>query len=419
MIAKAVKGRGFRGALEYDMEPEKGRVIDSNMSGETPRELASEFGAIRKLRPGLSRAVLHVSLSAAPGEHLTDEQWAEIGQRYLSGMGLDDNQYVMTRHTDTDHEHIHILANRITFAGATVSDSNDYKRQEALMREIEKEFNLKAVESSKESIRRAATRDETEKTKRTGAPSTRSQLQQLADAAAKDCHSFTEYAKRLDARAVSIVPVFQGDGARLSGLSYKLNGEVMKGSDLGKGYAPVGLAKRGVTYEKARDYEAVRALIDPDRKTAPAKVPDESNERRLAHRAAVAAILAGETKTPAPVAPDLERPKTPAPVVPALERPKAPERPQAPIAPASRSQALVGREFEDLASKREFGQLGYRDNNDGWRFDTPAPLRAKVDDYNKLPKEQRPKALERITADPETDRLLQQRAREIKQSRGR
>jgi hypothetical protein len=66
MIAKAVKGTGFRGALEYDLGKEHGRVIDTNMEGSDPRELAAEFGEIRKLRPGLGKAVLHVSLSAAP-----------------------------------------------------------------------------------------------------------------------------------------------------------------------------------------------------------------------------------------------------------------------------------------------------------------------------------------------------------------
>ena len=71
------------------------------MAGHTPRELAAEFGEIRKLRPNLGKAVLHVSLSAAPGEKLTDEQWREIGKRYLDGMGLGENQFVITRHTDT------------------------------------------------------------------------------------------------------------------------------------------------------------------------------------------------------------------------------------------------------------------------------------------------------------------------------
>ncbi|GGE88693.1 relaxase/mobilization nuclease domain-containing protein [Massilia psychrophila] len=101
MIAKAIKDKGFRGALEYDLSKKQGRVIDTNMEGADPRELAREFGAIRKLRPNLGRAVRHVSLSAAPGEHLSDDQWREIGQCYLHGMGLDANQYLVTRHLDT------------------------------------------------------------------------------------------------------------------------------------------------------------------------------------------------------------------------------------------------------------------------------------------------------------------------------
>ena len=78
--------------------------------------------------------MLHVSLSAAPGEHLTDAQWIAIGQRYLRGMGLDYNQYLITRHDDTEHEHVHLLVNRIRFDGTVTSDSHDYRRHEILAR---------------------------------------------------------------------------------------------------------------------------------------------------------------------------------------------------------------------------------------------------------------------------------------------
>ena len=171
MIAKAVKGKGFRGALEYDLTKEQGRVIDKNMAGENPRELAAEFGEIRKLRPNLGKAVLHVSLSAAPGEKLTDEQWREIGKRYMDGMGLEKNQFVITRHNDTEHEHIHILANRIRFDGSVTSDSQDYKRQEAIMRELERDYGLQRVAPSIEAERKAPTKGEIEGGIRTGQPS--------------------------------------------------------------------------------------------------------------------------------------------------------------------------------------------------------------------------------------------------------
>ena len=268
MIAKAVKGKGFRGALEYDLTKEQGRVIDKNMAGESPRELAAEFGEIRKLRPNLGKAVLHVSLSAAPGEKLTDEQWSEIGKRYMDGMGLEKNQFVITRHTDTEHEHIHILANRIRFDGSVTSDSQDYKRQETIMRELERDYGLQRVAPSSEAERKAPTKGEIEGAIRTGQPSARQQLQQLADAAAKDCGSFTAYQERLEAAGVELVPVVQLEGAKLSGLSYRLDGVTMKGSDLGKGYSAAGLAKRGVTYEQDRDFAAVRSSIERDARRA-------------------------------------------------------------------------------------------------------------------------------------------------------
>ena len=168
MIAKAVKGTGFRGALAYDLAPEKGELLDTNMAGETPRELAAEFGAIRALRPGLGKAVLHVSLTTAPGEQLSDDQWREIGQRYLEGMGFSEHQYVLTRHTDTEHDHIHLVANRIGYDGQVVSDSHDYPRQEQLMREIEREYGLQEVAPSLEAERHAPTKGEIERTARTG-----------------------------------------------------------------------------------------------------------------------------------------------------------------------------------------------------------------------------------------------------------
>lgn len=283
MIAKAVKGKGFRGALEYDLTKEGGQVLDTNMAGENPRELAAEFGEIRKLRPNLGKAVLHVSLSAAPGEKLTDEQWREIGKRYMDGMGLEKNQFVITRHNDTEHEHIHILANRIRFDGSVTSDSQDYKRQEAIMRELERDYGLQRVAPSIEAERKAPTKGEIEGGIRTGQPSAKQQLQQLCDGAAKDCRSFSVYQERLETVGVELVPVAQLEGAKLSGLSYRLDGVTMKGSDLGKAYSPAGLAKRGVTYEQDRDFAAVRASNErdtarafggPDRDSAADQAPE-------------------------------------------------------------------------------------------------------------------------------------------------
>jgi hypothetical protein len=84
MIAKAIKLKGFRSALECDLK-KQGRIIDTNIDGRRPRELAAEFGEIRKLRPDLGKAVLHVLLAASQGVRLIDfsrKNWPIQYKRY-------------------------------------------------------------------------------------------------------------------------------------------------------------------------------------------------------------------------------------------------------------------------------------------------------------------------------------------------
>ena len=251
MIAKMIKGKGFRGALEYDLRQEKGQLLDTNMAGNAPRILAREFGEVRALRPNLTRAVCHVSLSIAPGERLTDNQWRSVAQKYLAHMGFKDSQYVVTKHTDTEHPHIHILANRVTMSGEVVSDSHDYKRQEVLMRRLEREYGLSQVAPSKEAVRKALSKGEIEHVLRTGEASARTRLQELVDNAMKEKPTLRTFINRLAQDGVE-TKLNQASTSRISGISFSLDGVAMKGSDLGKAYTWNSLQKRGLHYEQVR-----------------------------------------------------------------------------------------------------------------------------------------------------------------------
>lgn len=251
MIAKLVKGKGFRGALEYDLREQKGHILDTNMGGDNPRELAREFGAVRALRPNLTKAVCHVSISLPPDDKLTDDQWKDVAGKYLEGMGFKDSQYVVTKHTDTEHPHIHILANRVSMNGEVVNDSRDYQRQEAIMRRLEREYGLKEVTPSREAERRAPTKGEIECAVRTGKPSAKMALQNLVDKTLHNQPDYAEFTRRLEKSGVEALPNVASTG-RISGISYRHNGIIMKGSDLGKGYSWAGLQKRGLTYEQDR-----------------------------------------------------------------------------------------------------------------------------------------------------------------------
>lgn len=149
MIGKiAAKGRGFRGLAAYLLRRGRGRIVAGVMAGRTPRELSQEFGILRRLNPKLNKAVAHLMLSPAPGDPpLTDQQWQAIAQHYIGAMGFANAPWVAVVHQDTDHQHMHLMACRIGFDGKTISDANDFRKSETVVRQIEARFGLAAVPS--------------------------------------------------------------------------------------------------------------------------------------------------------------------------------------------------------------------------------------------------------------------------------
>jgi len=80
------------------------------------------------------------------------------------------HQYIMFRHHDANHPHIHILMNRIGYDGKVLSDSNDFARCEEILRRLEKKYNVSEVISSRQARERAVTKNELEMVKRTTIP---------------------------------------------------------------------------------------------------------------------------------------------------------------------------------------------------------------------------------------------------------
>jgi hypothetical protein len=275
MIAKTVIGRGFRGALEYDFS--HGVMLETNMGGETARELAREFGLIRAVRSKLTRAVAHISLSAKPGEHLDDDTWRAIADEYMRQSGFTDNQYVLTRHSDREHEHVHLVINRVTLDGGVTSDSNNFWRNKRIARNLEKQFGLFQVHDhadkkglSKNEVqvmrakerRTAHARGEEYQDKplaETLAEASgenlpdRERLRREIDNALRTETDFTDFEAALRAREIEIRLNKQSSG-RVCGISFAFNrGTPFKGSDLGRGYTWGGLVKRGLTCEEPRN----------------------------------------------------------------------------------------------------------------------------------------------------------------------
>lgn len=287
MIAKQVKGKSFRGVLNYLHEKEGSRIIGGNMVGETPRIMSAEFAVSRQLNPRLAKAVYHSSLSLPKTEHLNDDQWSAIAEDYLSGMEFNDSQCVVYRHSDKDHDHVHIVASRIRITdGTTVNDSWDYVRSEKLIRELEHKYELTPTISSSQKQQRGQTWGELRLLERTGTSSVKTKLQQIIDAETEQPITMPELVNRLKEQGINAKVSFTRTG-KIRGISYKYDGVATSGTHLGKAYTFPGLQKhRQISYDhNLHHQELVKASEgEPVSKTNQETEQERSKQIEQAHQ---------------------------------------------------------------------------------------------------------------------------------------
>lgn len=239
MIGKQIKGAGFRGVLNY-MEAKvnegSGQFLDTNMMSDNARNLAKEFGIIRGQIPGIKKAVYHCSLAICKEEKLTNEQFKKLGQEYLQKMGFGNSQYVMYRHYDREHPHIHLIANRIDMHGKVVSDKWDYRRSEKAIRELEKKYGLSTVLNSTQSKEASLSKGQVELYRRTGTIPAKKQIQMILRDVLNKASTISEFEKSLTEKGVA-TQYHKNNKENVFGVSFELEGQTFKGSALGKGYS--------------------------------------------------------------------------------------------------------------------------------------------------------------------------------------
>lgn len=104
-------GMGARGLLEYMAEGAgHARPDFTNMAGATPRQLAREVAALRRLRPNLNKAVAHLVLSHDPKDRpLTREEWQKALDTALAAHGAQGAVHAAYLHEETEHTHLHVF----------------------------------------------------------------------------------------------------------------------------------------------------------------------------------------------------------------------------------------------------------------------------------------------------------------------
>lgn len=145
MIGKIVTGKSFRGAVEYVLKKENARLLDADgVDTSSVAAVIASFNFQRKVRPEKAQVVGHISLSfhKDDAEQLSDELMRELAAAYMDRMGITDTQYIVARHSDTEHPHLHIIYNRVRYDGLLIKSHNERFRNVVVCKELKQQYEL-------------------------------------------------------------------------------------------------------------------------------------------------------------------------------------------------------------------------------------------------------------------------------------
>ncbi len=109
-----------------------------------------ETGGNLSNKPATAGNVYHYSLSWSKDEKPSREHMEETGRAHIKMMGLDEHQYYMVSHSDTDHKHLHIVANLVHPETGYIDELyKDFDNSDRWANEYEKEHGIVSHDRAK------------------------------------------------------------------------------------------------------------------------------------------------------------------------------------------------------------------------------------------------------------------------------
>ncbi|WP_255499198.1 relaxase/mobilization nuclease domain-containing protein [Dysgonomonas sp. HDW5A] len=144
MIAKNIKGKSFKGCVQYVMNETAELLEAEGVWADNAKEMIRSFAMQRSGRKEIKRPVGHIPISFAPEDshRLTCNFMLQLAKEYMEEMGIKNTQYIIVRHHNTDNDHLHIVYNRIDNNLKLISVNHDYKRNIKVCKKLKDKYNL-------------------------------------------------------------------------------------------------------------------------------------------------------------------------------------------------------------------------------------------------------------------------------------
>ena len=230
MIGKIRKGSGFKGCVDYVLGKQQAVLLHADgVLAESRQDIIRCFCAQASMTPRLGKPVGHIALSYSVNDapKLTDEKMIQLAQEYMREMKITDTQYIIVRHQDREHPHVHIVFNRIDNNGKTISDRNDMYRNEQVCKKLKAKHGLYFAKG-KEHVKQHRLR-EPDKSKY--------EIYNAVKDEIGKSRNWQQLQTRLAEKGIGIHFKYRGQTGEVQGISFSKGEYTFKGSEIDRSFS--------------------------------------------------------------------------------------------------------------------------------------------------------------------------------------
>ncbi|MFC0776868.1 relaxase/mobilization nuclease domain-containing protein [Flavobacterium sp. HJSW_4] len=159
MVTVIKTGSSVHNIFNYNENKVKEGIAQCIGEGNYPLEAAKLTGTMKlnrllkqnALNENVKRNSVHISLNFDPSESaLPNEKMLEIASQYMQKIGFGNQPYLIYRHYDAGHPHLHLVSIKVREDGSRIDMQNIGRNQsETARKEIEKMFGLVQAQEKK------------------------------------------------------------------------------------------------------------------------------------------------------------------------------------------------------------------------------------------------------------------------------
>ena len=301
MIAKNIKGKSFKGCVQYVMNETAELLEAEGVWADNAKDMIRSFAMQRSGRKEIKQPVGHIPLAFSPDdkERMTNDFMLQLAKEYMLEMGIKNTQYIIVRHHNADNEHLHIVYNRINNDLKLISVNNDYKRNIKTCKKLKDKYNL-TYGKGKDRVKREKLNDPDK---------VKYYIYDAIKAVLPSCKVPADLRFSLKRYGIEIEYKFKRGTNQIEGVSFRYNNIAFKGSGIDRKFSFGNLKKVfeenvKLLQEQAKgeqnyvSKEKKQAIIEPQvQQEQPPKVQSQTENKSKGHTIGGVKLTPGQWQT--------------------------------------------------------------------------------------------------------------------------